>query len=61
LKLYAGGVVPPVPTAVAVPVVCPKQSTLTDEETVTVTAVAGCVMVTLAVAEQLLASVATTL
>ena len=52
--------VPPLPTAVAVPVACPKQSTLTDDETVAVTAL-GWLTVTEVLAVQPLASVEVTL
>ena len=52
--------VPPVPAAVAVPSEAPKQETLVDALIVTATALAGCVMVTVAVSVQPLASVTVT-
>ena len=52
--------VPPVPAAVAVPSEAPKQETFVDALIVTATALAGCVIVTVAVSVQPLASVTVT-
>ena len=49
--------VPPVPAAVAAPFAPPKQETLVEALIVTETALAGCVIVTVAVSVQPLASV----
>ena len=53
--------VPPVPAAVAEPFEPPKQLTFTEAEIVTATALAGCVIVTLAVSVQPFESVTVTL